>query len=114
MAEETPALSKETEHEVDTQIHDYVDLILHGTPEEIADKMRYQYVDRSSTYNSWNIPSDDEDALEVLPDIKQIVKNVSDPVRRDYKLSYPPSCYSEDDPITCLYNGLYHFPGFSQ
>lgn len=85
-----------------------VDTMANGTPEEIAKGLESQFVDRSAEYLYRHVtPTDQSGSTEIYKYVKSAIERAFIPTRRDMKLSFPPTCYSSNDPITLLYESNY-------
>lgn len=79
-----------------------------GTPKEIAKGLESQFVDRSTEHLYRKVtPTDQSGSTEVYKYVKGEVEIAFIPTRRDMKLSFSPTCYSTNDPITLLYESNY-------
>ena len=107
MAEErtTQALPIE---EINQLTKTLVDTMADGTPKEIAKGLESQFVDRSTEHLYRKVtPTDQSGSTEVYKYVKGEIEIAFIPTRRDMKLSFPPTCYSSNDPITLLYESNY-------
>ena len=107
MAEErtTQALPIE---EINQLTKTLVDTMAEGTPKEIAKGLEAQFVDRSTEHlYRKGSPIDQSGSSVVYKYIKGEIESAFIPTRRDMKLSFPPTCYSSNDPITLLYESNY-------
>ncbi|MBQ4121205.1 MAG: hypothetical protein IJD35_04230 [Clostridia bacterium] len=85
-----------------------VDTIANGTPKEIAKGLESQFVDRSTEHLYRKVtPTDQSGSTEVYKYVKGEIEGAFIPTRRDMKLSFPPTCYSSNDPISLLYESNY-------
>ena len=85
-----------------------VSLMSNGTPKEIAKGLESQFVDRSTEHLYRKVtPTDQSGSTEVYKYVKGEIESAFIPTRRDMKLSFPPTCYSSNDPITLLYESNY-------
>ena len=85
-----------------------VDTMADGTPKEIAKGLESQFVDRSTEHLYRKVtPTDQSGSTEVYKYVKGEIEGAFIPTRRDMKLSFPPTCYSSNDPITLLYESNY-------
>ena len=85
-----------------------VDTMADGTPKEIAKGLESQFVDRSTEHLYRKVmPTDQSGSTEVYKYVKSEIESAFIPTRRDMKLSFPPTCYSSNDPITLLYESNY-------
>ena len=70
--------------------------------------MESQFVDRSTEHLYRKVtPTDQSGSTEVYKYVKSEIESAFIPTRRDMKLSFPPTCYSSNDPITLLYESNY-------
>ncbi len=85
-----------------------VSLMSNGTHKEIAKGLESQFVDRSTEHLYRKVtPTDQSESTEVYKYVKGEIESAFIPTRRDMKLSFPPTCYSSNDPITLLYESNY-------
>ena len=85
-----------------------VDTMASGTPKEIAKSLEPQFVDRSTEYLYRKVtPTDQSGSSEAYKCVKNMLESAFIPTRRDMKLSFPPMCYSSNDPISLLYESNY-------
>lgn len=85
-----------------------VDTMADGTPKEIAKGLESQFVDRSTEHLYRKVtPTDQSESTEVYKYVKGEIESAFIPTRRDMKLSFLPTCYSSNDPITLLYESNY-------
>ena len=85
-----------------------VDTMASGTPKEIAKGLEPQFVDRFTEYLYRKVtPTDQGGSAEMYQYVKDMIKSAFIPTRRDMKLSFPPMCYSSNDPISLLYESNY-------
>lgn len=85
-----------------------VDTMANGTPKEIAKGLESQFVDRSTAHLYRKAtPTDQSGSTEVYKYVKGEIESAFISTRRDMKLSFPPTCYSSNDPITLLYESNY-------
>ena len=81
-----------------------VDTMADGTPKEIAKSLESQFVDRSTEHLYRKVtPTDQSGSTEVYKYVKGEIESAFIPTRRDMKFSFPPTCYSSNDPISLLY-----------
>ena len=107
MAEERTTQSLPTE-EINQWTQTLVNTMSAGTPKEIAKGLEPQFVDRSTEYLYRKVtPTDQRDSTEVYKYVKGEIESAFIPTRRDMKLSFPPTGYSSNDPITLLYESNY-------
>ena len=85
-----------------------VDTMASGTPKEIAKGLEPQFVDRSTEHLYRKVtPTDQIGSTETYQYVKDMIESAFIPTRRDMKLSFPPMCYSSNDPISLLYESNY-------
>ena len=107
MAEERTAQALPIE-EINQLTKTLVDTMADGTPKEIAKDLESQFVDRSTEHLYRKVtPTDLSGSTEVYKYVKGEIESAFIPTRRDMKLSFPPTCYSSNDPITLLYESNY-------
>ena len=107
MAEERTAQALPIE-EINQLTKTLVDTMANGTPKEIAKGLESQFVDRSTEHLYRKVtPTYQSGSTEVYKYVKGEIESAFIPTRRDMKLSFPPTCYSSNDPITLLYESNY-------
>ena len=107
MAEERTAQVLPIE-EINQLTKTLVDTMADGTPKEIAKGLESQFIDRSTEHLYRKVtPTDQSVSTEVYKYVKGEIESAFIPTRRDMKLSFPPTCYSSNDPITLLYESNY-------
>ena len=107
MAEERTTLALPIE-EINQLTKTLVATMAEGTPKEIAKGLKAQFVDRSTEHLYRKVsPVDQSGSSVVYKYIKGEIESAFIPTRRDMKLSFPPTCYSSNDPITLLYESNY-------
>ena len=102
MTEEKTLTAAEIE-QIEKGIKDMVDTFRSGTASEVADKLKSQFVDRSTQYLSLPSSPKNPDVEEAYLYVNRMLKNISMETRKKLRLSFPESCYSKNDPITILY-----------